>query len=203
MKQTMDASGAAHVEDAIETADDEGAATAAAAAVATHQRLQQLAAARTLEAAVSMVHSRRARQRRTMRPYLLEEGARVRVSFLYAPTVRRTLKRLHSVDYLPKWTVELYTVVKRQLAPGSRRVVLYHLQAKNGVGIGAPCTVGSQTVHLRLDLLDVDRRWLQPVPLTRTIDSDGSSTEQPAVTRTIASRFPRQTLALSAATRST
>ena len=189
------ASSANHA-DAIEAADDEGAATAAAAAVAKHQRLQQLAAARTLEAAVKMVNSRRARQRNNMRPYLLEEGALVRVSFLYAPTVRRTLKRLHGVAYLPKWSLEIYSIVKRQLAPGSRRVVLYHLRAEDGVGVGAPCTVGSQTVHLRLDLQGVDRRWIQPIPTARTIDGVGSSTERPAVTATIASRYPHQTLAL-------
>ena len=204
----MDAS---HAEDhAVEAEDDDmhsaataatAEATAAAAAVAKHQRLQDLAAARTLEAAVAMVNSRRARQRNNMRPLLLDEGALVRVSFLYAPTVRRTLKRLHGVEYLPKWSVELYTVVKRQLAPGSRRVVLYHLRAKNGSGVGFPCTVGTQSVHLLLELKDVDRRWLQPVPLAPTIDGDGSMDERPAVTETIAKRYPGKTLAVSAATR--
>lgn len=170
---------------------------AAAAAVAKHRSLQELAATRTLEAAVAMVNSRRARQRNNMRPLLLDEGALVRVSFLYAPTVRRTLKRLHGVEYLPKWTVELYRVVKRYLAPGSRRVVLYHLQAKGSKsGVGFPCTVGTQTVHLRLDLEDVDRRWLQPVPVVAGVDDDGTPDERPAVTDTIAKRYPAQTVAL-------
>ena len=177
-------------------AADEAVAVVAAAAVAKHQRIQQLAAARTLEAAVAMVNSRRARQRNNMRPLLLNEGALVRISFLYSPTVRRTLKKMHGSEYLPKWTAELYTVKTRQLAPGSRRVVLYDVQAKDGIGAGFPCTVGTQSVRLRLDLKDVDRRWLQPVPLTAAVDGDADA--QPAVTETIAKRFPGQTLAWTA-----
>ena len=175
-------------------ARDDDDALAATAVIAAHARLQALASLRTLHAAVAMVHSRRARQRNNMRPLLLDEGALVRVSFLYAPTVRRTLRTLHGVEYLPKWTVELYTVVKRYLAPGSRRVVLYHLKTEHaGDGIGFPCTVGTQSVRLRSELDDVDRRWLQPV--ARTTDDDDAL---PAVTQTIAKRYPHQTLALSA-----
>lgn len=161
------------------------ASAAAAAAVAKHARLQALAAARTREAAVAMVNSRRARQRKNMRPVLLDEGDQVRVSFLYSPKVRRLLKDQHGSGYLPKWTVEVYTVVGRSLAPGSRRVVLYHVKVEgDGKGSGrgsspsgeqlaegsqVPCQVGragSRPVQLHLELRGVDRRWLQPVPVT-------------------------------------
>ena len=172
------------------------AAAAAAAAVAKHQRLQALAAARTLEGAVRMVNSRRARQRNNMRPLLLDEGSLVRVSFLYAPTVRRVLKNVRGAAYLPKWSVELYRVENRTLAPGSRRVVLYTLRAvrASARGIGAPCSVGTQKVHLRLELEGVDRRYLQPVPFDKEPADDGGGDGDddpvPAVTPTIAKRFP-------------
>ena len=194
---------AADVERGDSDSDDErSTAAAAAAALAKHARLQGLAAARTLEAAVAMVNSRRARQRNNMRPLLLDEGALVRVSFLYAPTVRRTLKQLHGAEYLPKWSVELYTVVKRYLAPGSRRVVLYHLKvdrSRGNSGVGFPCTVGTHKVRLRFDLEDVDRRWLQPVARDADAGAEAGDPlgEHAAVTRTIAKRYPGQTLALS------
>ena len=191
--------------------DKGAAAAAAAAAVAKHVRLQALAVARTRDAAVAVVNSRRARQRNNMRPLLLEEHAQVRVSFLYSPKVRRLLKNHHGSEYLPKWTAEVYTVIGRSLAPGSRRVVLYHVKVEgSGSGSGSgeqlaegeqvPCQVGrvgSRPVQLHLDLMGLDRRWLQPVPRSSIATTgEGGGVGAAVVTANIAKRYPGQRVGL-------
>jgi len=152
----------------------------AAAHVAHHQELVQLAAARTRAAAVQMVLSSRNRQRARMVPLVLPVGARVRVSYLVASSIRRALKMAHVAAYTPRWTAEVYVVRERHLAPGSTRVVHYRLDAEDGELLpgqqgGTQC--GQLFVRLGLALANVDRRYLQPMP-----SAD--------VTPTLARRYP-------------
>jgi hypothetical protein len=146
----------------------------AAAHVAHHQELVQLAAARTRAAAVNMVLSRRNRQRARMVPLVLAVGARVRVSYLVASSIRRALKTAHVSAYTPRWTEEVYVVRERRLAPGSTRVVLYALEAEDeelvpGEQGGTQC--GQLYVRLGLSLTHVDRRYLQPLPAAAVMPS--------------------------------
>jgi hypothetical protein len=152
----------------------------AAAHVAHHQELVQLAAARTRAAAVRMVLSRRNRQRARMVPLVLPVGARVRVSYLVASSVRRAVKMAHVAAYTPRWTAEVYIVSERHLAPGSTRVVLYGLEVEDGEVVpgeqgGTQC--GQLYVRLGLALTNVDRRYLQTLPAA-------------AVVPTLVRRFP-------------
>jgi len=103
----------------------------AASHVAHHRELVQLAAARTRAAAVRMMLSRRNRQRARMVSLVLAVGARVRVSYLVASSIRRAVKMAHVAAYTPRWKEELYVVRERHLAPGSTRVVLYGLQVED------------------------------------------------------------------------
>ena len=138
---------------------------AVAAVLLRHQELQELAAARTAAAGLRMVLSSRARQRASMKPYLLPVGMRCRVSFLYSPTVRMYTKTALVGAYSPTYTADVYRITDRILAPGSRRVVLYSLETVAALQTGeqAPCRVGTQLVRLPVALEGCDRRWLMPL----------------------------------------
>jgi len=138
---------------------------AVAAVLLRHQELQELAAARTAAAGLRMVLSSRARQRASMKPYLLPVGMRCRVSFLYSPTVRMYTKTALVGAYSPTYTADVYRITDRILAPGSRRVVLYSLETVAALQTGeqAPCQVGTQLVRLPVALEGCDRRWLMPL----------------------------------------
>jgi hypothetical protein len=145
--------------------EDSAQRRAVAAVLLRHQELQALAAARTAEAGLRMVLSSRARQRASMRPYLLKIGTHCRVSFLYSPTVRMFTKTALVGAYSPKFTVDIYRITGRELGAGSRRVVLYRLETVAALQSGeqAPCTIGTQLVRLPMALTGCDGRWLQPL----------------------------------------
>ena len=132
-----------------------------------------------------MVLSRRARQRASMKPYLLAIGTRCRISFLYSPTVRMHVKTALVNSYSPTYTPDLYIITGRGLAPGSKRVVLYDLSTVEGLETGAqsPTRIGTQLVRLPTTLTGCDRRWLMPMAIDAT----------PSFAR----RFPQATLAFS------
>jgi len=138
---------------------------AVAAAVERHRKIQDLAADRTTAAGLCMVLSRRARQRASMKPYLLAVGTRCRISFLYSPTVRMHVKSALVNTFLPAFTPDLYKITARRLAPGSKRVVLYDLSTVEELETGAqaPTRIGVQLVRLPVALTGCDRRWLMPV----------------------------------------
>jgi len=142
-----------------------------------------LAAARSAAAGLRMVLSSRARQRASMKPYLLPINTRCRVSFLYSPTVRMYTKTALVGAYSPTYTPDIYRIADRILAPGSRRVVLYSLETVTALQTGeqAPCRVGTQHVRLPVVLTGCDRRWLMPL----------ASEATPSLSR----RYPGATLA--------
>jgi hypothetical protein len=145
--------------------DEDGHQRRAVAAVRRHHELQQLAAARTAEAGLRMVLSSRARQRASMRPYLLKIGTHCRVSFLFSPTVRTFTKTALVGTYSPTYTQDIYRITGRELGAGSKRVVLYTLETVAALQSGeqAPCTIGTQRVRLPVTLTGCDRRWLMPL----------------------------------------
>jgi len=102
-----------------------------------------------------------------MVPLVLPVGARVRVSYLVASSIRRAVKMAHIAAYTPRWTAEVYVVRERHPAPGITRLVHYRLEAEDGELLpgqqgGTQC--GQLFVRLGLALANVDRRYLQPVP---------------------------------------
>ena len=163
---------------------------AAEAALRHHGELIALAASRTEAAAVRMVLSRRGQQRARLQPVVLPIGQQCRISFLYAPTVRMQLKVAMITRYLPTYTAEVYSVIARHLAPGSRRrIVLYDLECADTSiqeGDQVATRINQLLVRLPLRISNCDRRWLQVVP------SDGT-------TPTIARRFPGATYAFNVA----
>jgi hypothetical protein len=161
----------AHMHDAaVEIRDDEehsAAREAAAAVVRRHDELIGLAAARTEAAALRMVMNGRARQRARMKPLVLPIGQRCRVSFLYAPTVRMQVKSSLVKQFHPTYTAEVYTVIARHFAPGSRLVLLYDLQCEDASlqdGAQVPTAINNLLVRLPLSIAGCDRRWLQGLP---------------------------------------
>ncbi len=66
--------------------------------------------------------SRRARQRASMKPYLLAVGTRCRISFLYSPTVRMHVKSALVNTFLPAFTPDLYKITARRLPTACARV---------------------------------------------------------------------------------
>jgi len=157
---------------------------AVAAVLLRHRELQALAAGRTAAAGLRMVLSSRARQRASMKPYLLAIGTHCRVSFLYSPTIRVHTKTALVGTYSPTYTADVYRVTRRELATGSRRVVLYSLETVAALQSGeqVPCRAGMLLVRLPVALSGCDRRWLLPLA------SDA--------TPSFARRHPGQTLAL-------
>ncbi len=127
------------------------------------------------------VLSLRNRQRAWMVPLVLPVGMRVRVNYLVASCYQVAVKSALVAAYSPRWTLEIYIVRERRLAPGSRRVVHYDLEVEDdtivaGAQGGTQC--GQLYVRLGLSLGSVDRRYLQPVP------ADGR------VAPSLARRFP-------------
>ena len=175
---------------AYNTEDDEehdAARGAAEAALRHHGELIALAASRTEAAAIRMVLSRRGQQRARLQPLVLPAGQQCRISFLYAPTVRMQLKVALISQFLPTYTAEVYVVIARHLAPGSRRIVLYDLECADTSiqdGDQVPTRIKQWVVRLPLHVSNCDRRWLQVVP------SDGT---MPTLSR----RFPDATYAFS------
>jgi hypothetical protein len=165
--------------------EDDHHRQAVAAAVQRHIEIQALAAERTAAAGLRMVLSRRARQRASMKPYLLAVGTRCRISFLYSPTVRMHVKTAIVNSYAPTYTPDLYVITARGLAPGSKRVVLYDLSTVEPLEAGsqAPTRMGTLLVRLPTTLTACDRRWLMPMATDAT--------------PSFASRFPQATIAFS------
>ena len=148
-----------------ETAEQYAARRAAERAQAQHEDIVRLAAARTSDAGLKMLLRSRARRSRHMKPYILSEGSLVRVSFLHSPTARQQLKSALVRQISPTYTLEVYRVTARQLAPHSRRVVMYDLECADGAiseGEQAPALVGRFRIRLPLHLKSVDRRYLRP-----------------------------------------
>jgi hypothetical protein len=100
-----------------------------------------------------------------MKPYLLAIGTHCRVSFLFSPTIRMHTKTALVGTYSPTYTPDVYRVTGRELAPGSRRVVLYSLETVASLQSGeqAPCRAGTLLVRLPVSLSGCDRRWLLPL----------------------------------------
>jgi len=116
-----------------------------------------------------------------MVPLVLPVGTRVRVSYLVASRYQMAVKSALVAAYSPRWTLEIYIVRDRRLAPGSRRVVHYDLEVEDDTIVagsqgGTQC--GPSYVRLGLSLGSVDRRYLEPVP------GDGQ------VAPSLARRFP-------------
>ena len=151
--------GVEHEEAAEETRQRE----AAAAGVRHHNDLVALAAARTRQAAEDMINSSRQHQRARMLPLLLSVGARCRISYLYTPTVRQLVKIAYVKAFAPAYTREVYIVTERSLAPGSRRVVMYALQAEDASlheGQQSGCRINKVLVRIPLSVSGVDRRYV-------------------------------------------
>ena len=148
-----------------ETAEAFAARRAAERARAQHDDIVRLAAARTSQAGLKMLLRSRARQSQHMRPYILSEGSQVRVGFLHSPTARQQLKSALVRQISPTYTLEIYRVIGRKLAPHSRRVVLYNLECIDAISEGeqAAAIVGRFKIRLPLELKDVDRRYLMPI----------------------------------------
>lgn len=129
-----------------------------------HADLVALAAARTAARAFTLLERSRARQARSMKPWILPVGTLVRVSFLHAPTARQQLKSQLVRSMSPTYTCEIYRITARTLAPHSTRVVLYDCVCVDDVDDGdqSSTVVGSYRVQLPLELTDVDRRHLMP-----------------------------------------
>jgi hypothetical protein len=81
---------------------------AVAAVLLRHHELQALAAGRTAAAGLRMVLSSRARQRASMKPYLLSIGTQCRVSFLFSQTIRMHTKTALVGTYSPTYTPDVY-----------------------------------------------------------------------------------------------
>ena len=151
------------------TGEEFVARRAAARAQAEHEDTIRLAAARTAEAGLKMLLRSRARHSKRMRPYVISEGSLVRVSFLHSPTARAQLKNALVRQISPTYSLEIYRVVERKLAPKSRGVVLYDLECIDkslAEGEQAPALVGRYKIRLPLQLKDVDRRYLMPIGTT-------------------------------------
>ena len=160
---------------------------AAAAGVRHHNDLVALAAARTHQAAEDMLNSSRQHQRARMVPLVLSVGARCRISYLFTPTVRQLVKIAYVKAFAPAYTREVYRVTERSLAPGSRRVVVYNLQAEDSSlseGQQSGCRINKVLVRIPLRVSDVDPRYIQPLP------SDGAAPN-------LAKRFPGSRYAFS------
>ena len=160
---------------------------AAAAGLHHHNDLVALAAARTRQAAEDMINSSRQHQRARMLPLVLSMGVRCRISYLYTPTVRQLVKIAYVKAFAPAYTREVYIVTQRSLAPGSRRVVIYSLQAEDGSlidGQQSGCRINKVLVRIPLSVSGVDRRFMQPLP------SDGAASN-------LARRFPATRYAFS------
>jgi len=102
-----------------------------------------------------------------MKPLVLSIEAKVRVSYLASKTVRQQVKVSIIKAYSPTYTGEVYMVTDRRLAPGSRRVVLYDLVAADRTlldGQQGGTRLGNLVVRLPLELVGIDRRYLQPLP---------------------------------------
>jgi hypothetical protein len=152
----------------------------AAAAVRHHHGLVALAAARTRQAADEMVNSSRQHQRARMLPLVLKVGARCRISYLFTPSVRQQVKVSYVKSFAPSYTREVYSITHRALAPGSRRVVVYTLEAEDEAleeGQQGGSRINQIIVRIPLRVTNCDRRYLQPLP------ADGAA---PALGR----RFP-------------
>ncbi len=131
------------------------------------------------------VLSLRNRQRAWMVPLVLPVGTRVRVNYLVASCYQMAVKSALAAAYSLRWTLEIYIVRDRRLAPGSRRVVHYDLEVEDGTivaGAQGGTQGGPSYVWLGLSLGSVDRRYLRPVP------ADGQ------VAPSLARRFPGQRL---------
>jgi hypothetical protein len=144
---------------------EEAQRSAAAAHVRHHRELQALAAARIEQAAARTIQRRRRRWTTLMRPLLLDVGARVRVSFLASSHVRQQVKTQLIKAFSPTYSVQVYVVKARHLAPGSRRVVLYDIAAEGELldGQQQPTRIVNTRVRLPLQMVGVDRRYLQPL----------------------------------------
>ena len=149
------------------TAAQEQQRSAAAAYVRHHRELQALAAARIELAAARIVQRRRRHQTALMRPLVLEVGARVRISYLASSHVRQQSKVQLVKAFFPQYTREIYRVTARHLAPGSRRVVLYDVEAEGELldGQQQPTRIVNTRVRLPLQMVGVDRRYLQPLAI--------------------------------------
>ena len=115
-----------------------------------------------------------------MLPLVLSVGTRCRISYLYTPTVRQLVKIAYVKAFAPAYTREVYIVTQRSLAPGSRRVVIYSLQAGDASlheGQQTGCRINKVLVKIPLHVVGVDRRYVQALP------SDGAAPN-------LASRFP-------------
>ena len=167
------------------TAAQEQQRSAAAAYVRHHRELQALAAARIELAAARIVQRRRRHQTALMRPLVLEVGARVRISYLASSHVRQQSKVQLVKAFFPQYTREIYRVTARHLAPGSRRVVLYDVEAEGELldGQQQPTRIVNTRVRLPLQMVGVDRRYLQPLAAEDAVP-------------TFAARFPHAQLAL-------
>ena len=149
------------------SADDYAAMRAARHVVRQRADLVALAAARTAARGFTMLEQSRARQARSMKPWILPVGALVRVSFLHSPTARQQLKSQLVRSMSPTFTLEIYRVTARRLAPRSKRVVLYDCECDQVDEGGQSATVvGPYRVQLPLELTDVDRRHLLPAGVT-------------------------------------
>lgn len=117
-----------------------------------------------------MLERSRARQARSMKPWILPIGALVRVSFLHSPTARQQLKSVLVRSMSPTYTLETYRITARRLAPRSTRVVLYDLECDDDVDDGdqSATIVGHFRVSLPLEMNDVDRRHLLPADASGT-----------------------------------
>ena len=145
------------------SADEYAAMRAAGHVVRQRADLVALAAARTAARAFAMLEQSRARQARSMKPWILPVGALVRVSFLHSPTVRQQLKSQLVRSMSPSYTLEIYRITARRLAPRSKRVVLYDCECNQvDEGDQSFTVVGQYRVQLPLELTDVDRRHLLP-----------------------------------------
>ena len=145
-------------------AEDFVARRAAQRTAREHADLVALAAARTAAHGFALLERSRARQARAMKPWLLPVGALVRVSYLHAPTARQQLKSLLVRAMSPSYTLEVYRITARRLAPHSTRVMLYECVCIDDAAEGdqSAAVVGNYRVQLPLELTDVDRRHLMP-----------------------------------------
>ena len=101
-------------------AEDFVARRAAQRTAREHADLVALAAARTAAHGFALLERSRARQARAMKPWLLPVGALVRVSYLHAPTARQQLKSQLVRAMSPSYTLEVYRITARRLAPTAR-----------------------------------------------------------------------------------
>ena len=85
--------------------------------------------------------------------------------------MRQLVKIAYVKAFAPAYTREVYTVMERSLAPGSRRVVMYSLQAEDTLQEGQQtgCRINKVLVRIPLSVSGVDRRYIQPLP------SDGAA----------------------------